>query len=82
MSMAGVRCMAARRSSNPILIGGITSCSTNTSTVTTAQGLGASHQTGWTGLVAKFIQLYGSLDAKRALEGGKMSAFHKEGGKR
>ena len=45
-------------------------------------GLGASHQTGWTGLVAKFIQLYGSLDAKRALEGGKMSAFHKEGGKR
>jgi hypothetical protein len=26
-------------------------------------GLGASHQTGWTGLVAKFIELYGSLDA-------------------
>jgi len=45
-------------------------------------GLGASHQTGWTGLVAKFIELFGSLDAKRALEGGKMSAFHKEGGKR
>jgi len=34
-------------------------------------GLGASHQTGWTGLVAKSIQLYGLLDAKRALEGGK-----------
>ncbi|MFN0019879.1 MAG: MGH1-like glycoside hydrolase domain-containing protein [Pirellulaceae bacterium] len=45
-------------------------------------GLGASHQTGWTGLVAKFIELYGSLDAKRALEGGKLSAFHKESGKR
>jgi hypothetical protein len=45
-------------------------------------GLGASHQTGWTGLVAKFIQLFGSLDAKRGLEGGKMSAFNKEGGKR
>jgi hypothetical protein len=38
-------------------------------------GLGASHQTGWTGLVAKFIDLYGSLDAKQALEGGKMAGF-------
>jgi hypothetical protein len=38
-------------------------------------GLGASHQTGWTGLVAKSIQLYGLLDAKRALEGGKKAAF-------
>ncbi len=38
-------------------------------------GLGASHQTGWTGLVAKMIQLYGLLDAKRALEGGKQAAF-------
>jgi hypothetical protein len=34
-------------------------------------GLGASHQAGWTGLVAKFIQLYGFLDANQALEGGK-----------
>jgi hypothetical protein len=40
-------------------------------------GLGASHQTGWTGLVAKTIQLYGLLDAKKALEGGKGSAFVK-----
>ena len=38
-------------------------------------GLGASHQTGWTGLVAKLIQIYGILDAKRALEGGKRAAF-------
>ena len=38
-------------------------------------GLGASHQTGWTGLVAKIIQLYGSLDAKRLLEVGKRGAF-------
>jgi hypothetical protein len=45
-------------------------------------GLGASHQTGWTGLVAKFIQLYGFLDAKRALEGGKMTAFQKSSGGR
>jgi len=38
-------------------------------------GLGASHQTGWTGLVAKLIQLYGSLDPKRALEVGRHAAF-------
>jgi hypothetical protein len=38
-------------------------------------GLGASHQTGWTGDVAKIIQLYGLLDAKRVLEGGKKAAF-------
>jgi Mannosylglycerate hydrolase MGH1-like glycoside hydrolase domain len=38
-------------------------------------GLGASHQTGWTGLVAKTIQLYGLLDSKRVLEGGKAAAF-------
>ena len=38
-------------------------------------GLGASHQTGWTGLVAKFIQLFGLLDADKALQGGKRSAF-------
>jgi hypothetical protein len=45
-------------------------------------GLGASHQTGWTGCVAKLIQLFGFLDAKRALEGGKQAAFTKaaEGG--
>jgi hypothetical protein len=38
-------------------------------------GLGASHQTGWTGLVAKLIELYGHLDAGRALEVGKEAAF-------
>jgi len=40
-------------------------------------GLGASHQTGWTGLVAKTIQLFGLLDAKTTLEGGKQIAFRK-----
>jgi len=40
-------------------------------------GLGASHQTGWTGLVAKTIQIYGLLDAKEFLEGGKRVAFAK-----
>jgi len=40
-------------------------------------GLGASHQTGWTGLVAKIIQLYGLLDAKRTLEVGRADPFAK-----
>jgi hypothetical protein len=40
-------------------------------------GLGASHQTGWTGLVAKLIQLFGLLDAEKALAGGKKAAFTK-----
>jgi hypothetical protein len=38
-------------------------------------GLGASHQTGWTGLVAKLIELYGFIDPKRALEIGRQAAF-------
>jgi hypothetical protein len=40
-------------------------------------GLGASHQTGWTGLVAKTMQLFGLLDAKTTLEGGKQAVFKK-----
>jgi hypothetical protein len=44
-------------------------------------GLGASHQTGWTGVVAKLIQLFGLVDAGKMLEGGKMGAFVRgEGG--
>ena len=38
-------------------------------------GLGASHQTGWTGLVAKTIQLFGSLDPRELLAAGKQGAF-------
>ena len=38
-------------------------------------GLGASHQTGWTGLVAKVMHLYGLLDGKRYLEIGKKTGF-------
>jgi hypothetical protein len=38
-------------------------------------GLGASHQTGWTGVVARLIQLYGLLDPRRALAVGKEAAF-------
>ena len=39
---------------------------------TTRNRLGASHQTGWTGLIAKIIELYGHLDAERFLEAGKL----------
>ena len=38
-------------------------------------GLGASHQTGWTGIVAKLIELFGFMDAEELLEEGKKSAF-------
>ena len=38
-------------------------------------GLGASHQTGWTGLVGTIIRLFGALDPQRALEVGKMAAY-------
>jgi hypothetical protein len=31
-------------------------------------GLGASHQTGWTGLVAPLLDLFGRVDAKALLE--------------
>ena len=40
-------------------------------------GLGASHQTGWTGVVARLIQIYGLTDPKRLLEVGREAAFEK-----
>jgi hypothetical protein len=45
-------------------------------------GLGASHQTGWTGLVAKLIELYGRIDPKQLLEQGKKVAFIKSNGEK
>jgi hypothetical protein len=41
-------------------------------------GLGASHQTGWTGVVARLINLFGYLDAASYLAGGKRAAFQRE----
>ena len=38
-------------------------------------GLGASHQTGWTGLVAKLIELFGQLDGPQYLEAGKAGGY-------
>ena len=37
----------------------------------TGAGLGASHQTGWTGIVAKLIQIFGTLDPQTFLAAGK-----------
>jgi hypothetical protein len=34
-------------------------------------GLGASHQTGWTGVVAKVLQLLAAMDPQKFLETGK-----------
>jgi len=47
----------------------------------TGAAVGASHQTGWTGLVAALIQLRGSLDPAEVLEEGKMGAFVGKGAK-
>jgi hypothetical protein len=44
----------------------------------TGAGVGASHQTGWTGLVATLVELFGSVDGARFLEVGKKAAFERE----
>jgi hypothetical protein len=41
----------------------------------TGTAVGASHQTGWTGLVATLIELFRSLDAVQLLDAGKKGAF-------
>jgi hypothetical protein len=41
-------------------------------------GLGASHQTGWTGLVSKMIELFGRIDGEQLLAGGRAEAFVKQ----
>jgi hypothetical protein len=41
----------------------------------TGAAVGSSHQTGWTGLVATLIQLFGNLDAGQLLKVGKKAAF-------
>jgi hypothetical protein len=40
-------------------------------------GLGASHQTGWTGLVAKLVELFGRIDEHQFLNAGRSGAFAK-----
>jgi hypothetical protein len=38
-------------------------------------GLGASHQTGWTGVIARVMHLFATTDAAQVLELGKMAPF-------
>ena len=45
----------------------------------TGAAIGASHQTGWTGLIATLIQLRGTLDPVEVLKGGKRAAFKGKG---
>jgi hypothetical protein len=41
-------------------------------------GLGASHQTGWSGAIAAMIQLYAHMDAADVLAGTAQLSFSKE----
>jgi Glycosyl hydrolase family 63 C-terminal domain len=41
-------------------------------------GLGATHQTGWTGLVGKLIEMFGRFDGQQILEAGRKAAFAQE----
>jgi hypothetical protein len=45
-------------------------------------GLGASHQTGWTGLVGKMIEIFGSVDAGTFLQGSKLDSFRRVAGRK
>jgi hypothetical protein len=38
-------------------------------------GLGASHQTGWTGIIARAMHIFATTTAEQALELGKAAAF-------
>jgi len=38
-------------------------------------GIGASHQTGWTGAIAALIEIFGKVDAKEFLKGGSAEAL-------
>ena len=40
-------------------------------------GIGASHQTGWTGIIGRLIQLYGQIDPAVLLRAGSEAAFVK-----
>ena len=42
-------------------------------------GLGASHQTGWTGIIARTMHLFATLTPEQALEGGKKGYFESAG---
>jgi hypothetical protein len=41
-------------------------------------GIGASHQTGWTGVIAALIEIFGKVDAGEFLRGGRVAAPGRE----
>jgi hypothetical protein len=41
-------------------------------------GIGASHQTGWTGVIAALIEIFGKVDAEEFLHGGRTAALRRE----
>ncbi|MBX5461522.1 MAG: glucosidase [Steroidobacteraceae bacterium] len=43
-------------------------------------GMGASHQTGWTGVIARLMQFYGAVDPHKYLEGGRKALFRESVG--
>jgi hypothetical protein len=45
----------------------------------TGAGLGASHQTGWTGVIARSMHLFATTDAEQVLELGKLAAVIEKG---
>jgi hypothetical protein len=41
-------------------------------------GIGAGHQTGWTGVIAALIEIFGKVDAEEFLQGGRAAALGRE----
>lgn len=46
----------------------------------TGVGLGASHQTGWTGIIARLMQLFATMSPEELLQGGKKGVFDRIAG--
>ena len=44
-------------------------------------GIGASHQTGWTGIIAALIEIFGKLGSQAFLQGGREAVFARGEGK-
>jgi hypothetical protein len=44
----------------------------------TGAGVGASHQTGWTGVIAQAMHLFATLTPEEVLKGGKKAYFKRQ----
>ena len=65
---AGARASVPTTRCRPTRAGRTTSSTTSTSTATPGQGLGATHQTGWTGLVADQIRRHPNAGARAVID--------------